>query len=246
MNQNVEATLPNFNRFKESLKVFLASTRQIAQKNKVPAWFNEFSNHLETFSDELSATVMNFEKIDCSLESQLSVQKAVTDGLVNERKKLEEKISVLKAEVEDLRQYSRRTNLLIHGVEETAQENTDNIIIDVINNKLGLKDITLKDVGRTHRLGRKIDGKKRPIIARFTSYRNRKMVFDAKRKLKNTGTVVTEHLTNERYALYNQCVDRFSRENVWSLDGRIYCLTGVTLPNGQKERLVVTREEDLK
>ena len=67
MNQNVEATLPNFNRFKESLKVFLASTRQIAQKNKVPAWFNEFSNHLATFSDELSATIMNFETIDCNL-----------------------------------------------------------------------------------------------------------------------------------------------------------------------------------
>ena len=144
----------------------------------------------------------------------------------------------MEAELEDLRQYSRRTNILIHGVEEEAQESTDNKVMSIINNQLQLPE-------RTHRLRRKVKEKKRPIIARFVSYRKRKTVFDAKKKFKGTRTVITENLTKDRYALYKQCIEEFSRENVWTLDGRIYCLTGKTDRNGRQERLIVTREEDL-
>ena len=70
------------------------------------------------------------------------------------------------------------------------------------------------------------------------------MVFDAKKKLKGTRTVITESLTKERYALYQRCIDKYGREKTWTLDGRIYCLTG-NMINGREERIVVTRAEDL-
>ena len=226
------------------MDTFLGNVKQLSEKNKVPTWFHEFYKHLSNFSTEFTATITALQKQDTLMESQLAVQKTVTNRLDEERKNLESYVGELEADLEDLRQYSRRTNLLIHGIAEDEQESTDNKVMEVFKDKLGL-DLTLDDVGRTHRLGRKAPSKKRPIIARFNSYRKRKMVFDAKRKLKGTGIVITENLTRTRYELYKKCIQEYGRENVYTLDGRIFVLTGKTKPNGQKERLIITREEDL-
>ena len=236
--------LQMFDHFKASLDNFLGNVKEIASRNKVPAWFNDFFKHLENFSTDFAASVKRLEQNDHLLESQLGIQKAVTDALQDERGNLERKVAGLDAEVENLRLYSRRPNLLIHGIAEEDNESTDNKVMNVLNNDLQLP-LSIDDIQRTHRLGRKKEGKKRPIILRFASYRKRKMVFDSKKKLKGTGTVISEHLTKDRYALYQKCINRFKRENVWSLDGMIYCLTGKTDLTGRKERLIITREDDL-
>ena len=89
------------------------------------------------------------------------------------------KIRDLEVDLEDQRQYSRRTNILVHGLEEEARENTDTKVLEILQNKLGLTNMTLKDISRSHRLGKKQDQKKRPIIVRFSSYREKKVAFDA-------------------------------------------------------------------
>ena len=184
--------------FKSSLGTFLANVKQLSERNKVPTWFNEFYKHLSNFSTDFTATIVALEKHDQLLESQLAIQKTVTDRLDGERKKLDDYVNDLEADVEDLRQYSRRTNLLFHGIEEGDRESTDDKIMEVINTKLGL-NLTLDDVGRSHRLGRKVENRKRPIIARFVSYRKRKTVFEAKKKLKGTGIVISENLTKAKW-----------------------------------------------
>ena len=70
------------------------------------------------------------------------------------------------------------------------------------------------------------------------------MAFDAKKKIKGTRTVITENLMKDRYVLYKKCMEKFGREKVWTLDGRIYCLTGKDI-NGREERIVISRQEDL-
>ena len=116
------------------------------------------------------------------------MQQRVSEALVNDRKRILE-------ELDDLQQYGRRTNILIHGVPEESSEKTDNKALYIINNKLGISGVTIDHLSRSHRLGKKHEGKKRPIIVRFTSYRRRKMVFDVKKKLKGTGITVTENLS---------------------------------------------------
>ena len=71
----------------------------------------------------------------------------------------------------------------------------------------------------------KNDGKPRPIIIKFLSYRQRKKVFDAKRKLKGQKIMISEDLTKKRYKLLQQCLNEFEKKNVWCYDGRIYCIT---------------------
>ena len=182
------------------------------------------------------------EKINV-LEGSLAVQKAVTDTLSNDRHRLEVNIIFLEDELDDLQQYSRRTCLLIHGVEESQNEGQNEdieaVVMNIINTNLDL-ELSLVDIGRTHRVGRmRKTGKNkiRPLIVRFLSYRQRKKVFDWKKKLKGQKVVITESLTKKRYALLQRCIAVYGLKNVWSYDGPIYC------KQGDQKRVFTTHEE---
>ena len=195
-------------RFKGSLKSFASSTKQVCDRKNTPRWFHDFSKILDTFFKDIYISIFVASENSLGMiESELTIQKAVTDGLENARLRLEQLLRENKAliyelegDLEDLRQYSRCTNLLIHGLEEEAQENTDHKVLEVLQDKLQLP-LAINDIGRTHRLGQKREGKKRPIIARFISYRKRKIVFDVKKNPKGSRIVITENLTRDRYSL---------------------------------------------
>ena len=51
---------------------------------------------------------------------------------------LTDKVSNLSVKVDEQEQYSRRNCLLIHGVEEVQNEDTDTISINIINEHLGI------------------------------------------------------------------------------------------------------------
>ena len=51
---------------------------------------------------------------------------------------LSEKLGKMEQSIDDQQQYSRRNCLLLHGIEETKGEDTDNIVLEVLNNDMGL------------------------------------------------------------------------------------------------------------
>ena len=118
------------------------------------------------------------------------------DELENERKEKDELINSLQIEVSSLKvevkhlekktdyqgQYSRRNCLLIHGLNETKTENTDEMVLDVINDKLNM-EMSQVSIGKSHRLGkRKGPGQKpRAIIVKFTRYKDRHLAFRNKK-----------------------------------------------------------------
>ena len=73
--------------------------------------------------------------------------------------KLENENKALSESVDDLEQYSLR-NCLLHGVKETDDENTDDIIIKTICEEMGV-EVREEDLDRTHRISRanRSDGK---------------------------------------------------------------------------------------
>ena len=92
-------------------------------------------------------------------------------------------------------QYSRRNCLLLHGIEETKGEDTDNIVLEVLNNDMGL-NISKTALDRSHRIGNlKIKKKSGPIIVKFVQYYDRKDVFMNKKCLKGKGKSIAESLT---------------------------------------------------
>ena len=75
-------------------------------------------------------------------------------------------------------QYFRRNCLLVHGVEEQGQGNTDNIVLNVIKEHLDI-ELTGKDLGRSHRICKSSSkNKRRGIIVKFISYNDRREIFN--------------------------------------------------------------------
>ena len=100
---------------------------------------------------------------------EISCKQEVFDGLSHEQldlkqkqQELTEKVQQLEAdigsnklkfmdEVDNINQYGRRNCLLVHGVTEAPEENTDGTVIDNFKFKLNV-DIAKQDLDRSHRL----------------------------------------------------------------------------------------------
>ena len=83
--------------------------------------------------------------------------KTIKSELSSELTPLQNQIDYLKIKLDDQEQYSRRTNLKISGIKEQGrEENTDDLVLDVINNLI-LKhqgvSLNYSHKGRTHRVG---------------------------------------------------------------------------------------------
>ena len=76
----------------------------------------------------------------------------------------------------------RKNWLLIHGLPESKNENTDELVIVTIKEKMW-KEIEKDEIDRSHRLGApKNNGKSRPIIKKFVRYNTRCRIFKNKKK----------------------------------------------------------------
>ena len=105
--------------------------------------------------------------------------------LENTIENLVEKQKSISSEIDDLEQYSQRNCLVLHGVNERNDENTNEIIIKTFSEELGV-EIKEDDLDRSHRLGKpkRKDNKPRPVIVKFARYIVRREIFMKKRKLK--------------------------------------------------------------
>ena len=58
--------------------------------------------------------------------------------------------------VDDIQQYSRRNCLLVHGLKKDKNESTDDLVLNLFNEKLGVA-VDNSMIDRSHRLGLKED-----------------------------------------------------------------------------------------
>ena len=135
--------------------------------------------------------------------------------------KLKSEVSDLNTSVKNLdnqldrqEQYSRRNCILIHGITETQDENTDDISLGAINEYLELEP-TQKEPDGTHRIGNPKSGNKnpRPIIVKFGRYNTRRKVFINKKRLKNTGILITKSRTKHRVGFFKKAQNEFGFNN---------------------------------
>ena len=109
-------------------------------------------------------------------------KKKIINGLQNEVSSLKERIDLLEKKSGDSEQYSCRNCFLVHGVEEQEQENTDNIVLNVIKEHLDIK-VSVKDLDRSHRIGESNSkSKRRSIIVKFISYNDRREILNNKKR----------------------------------------------------------------
>ena len=186
---------------------------------RIEAWLKRIIG--EAVQAQVSAQskkIDDLEKKVTRLETELS-QVKVSDFKAVENEK---RIVQLENDLDELQQYGRRNALRFWSKDaETEGEDTDSIVLDHIKS-LGVK-MERFEIGRTHRVGKKRDGKPRAIIAKFISYRARQRVYDARKK--NNNVFVSEDLTRKRahimYIARGMRRDKLI-DSCWSKDGRIY------------------------
>lgn len=200
--------------------------------------------------DIVSSTIQNLMenqdfvdvlRIQVNIVVQDAVDKVVNDFMQrsNERiSALEKSNDILlvenakvKARIEHLEQYSRRNCIRIFGIQEKHNENLDEEVLKLFNNYLK-QNIQLANIDRVHRIGKRStqmsassdssSSRPRPVIVKFVSYRNRRAVWQDKKKLKGTGIVIREDLAPTRLELWKKAVEKYNYRNVWTSDGTIF------------------------
>ena len=155
---------------------------------------------------------------------------------------LRNEVQLLKFELDRLNQYSRRDSVRISGIPESEDENTNDIVKQLAAD-IGVT-LTPNDISVSHRLpGRQ--GTAKPIIVKFVR-RNMKTAFmKNKRRLRDLnrkGVFLNDDLTPFRAKLTRVLRNDPTIGNVWTIDGRIFC---ITTENGKEMKRIVETPDDL-
>ena len=209
----------------------------------------------------------NMEKLVLDVEftkGQVDFLVKENKGLKSKVKYLEEQVKASKKELEDmeqrldeveakhndLEQYTRKFNLVIHGIPEREEEdNIENVI------KLGkLLEVNLYsgDIDIVHRMKTKSKDKPRPIIARFSNYNAKSKLYKARLNLRNVDLqdlgaekiFINENLTAWRAELFKEArkvKKKYNNGKTWTVDGKIFLKTDLTA-----KVLKIDSYEDLK
>ena len=138
-------------------------------------------------------------------------------------------MSIMKENIENFggkadkqKQYSLHDCLLLHSVVENEGENIDDLVLNIVNEKMNIEPPS-SDWDRTHRIGWKKESyrKLRAVIVKFISYNTRKQIFSKKKQLKSTGTSITEKRMSKRMGMLKEAIMKLYFTNVWAANGEI-------------------------
>lgn len=216
----------------KSWRVHLLSQMPITRKGSSgSSKISEMS--IENKIDQLITKIdTNSAQIISKVESNASLIKTINDKLENltakvitveqECTKNSSKICTISADLDSLEQYTRRCNLRIYGIRESQAENTDNLVLDLVKNKLNVQ-LTLNDIDRSHRVGKPQINRNRAIIVKFCSYRDKQLIFSNKKMLKGSGIIIREDMTHIRQNIVTEAIKMFGIAKIWTRDGKIFC-----------------------
>ena len=159
--------------------------------------------------DELS------KKINDMQESLEFTEVEMKEKISRVEMKQTSELSTLKNKIRDLEDRSRRNNLRIDGVAESLNETwetTEKKVMDVFENKLGLRNIIIE---RAHRAAasqkQKQNNQPRTIIMKLLNYKEKELVMKNAKKLKRSGIFINEDFSKEttaiRKTLWNEVLE---------------------------------------
>ena len=173
---------------------------------------NSKDNEIATLNQQvgsLNAEVTNLKKGFNFMSNETSDLRKVVENTEKENK---ENITQLKDKTVDLEDRGRRNNLVVFGIAEPPKNSTENCeeIITGLIKQHGIADFSGDYVfDRVHRLGPRRSnnqGRPRPIICRFNSFKDKEHVLRHSFKLKGTNYGIAEDFSKVTLAVRNELV----------------------------------------
>ncbi|KAJ8732375.1 hypothetical protein PYW07_014974 [Mythimna separata] len=134
----------------------------------------------------------------------------------------------------------RRKALIFQGLVEVEKEDSRALILEVINTKLSLKNVSASSIKVCHRLGAPSNEHHRPILVKFASMDVKALVWRAKTGLKGSKISVREFLTRTRQSVFGKAREHFGMRACWTQEG-VIC---VKASDGVRHK--ITSMEELK
>lgn len=132
----------------------------------------------------------------------------------------------------------RRKSLIFMGLPESEGENCSSTILQVVQDRLGVKNISGPDLTICHRIGAPNKDRHRPILVRFSRFDLRTAVWRVKTSLRGSSISIREFLTKARQTVFSKARQYFGMKCCWTQDGVIVVKT----PEGSRHKLMSIEE----
>ena len=162
----------NFKKLRDEMEVFKHDL-----KTEVQVLRNTVSE-LDVAAQMSSSKIESLEASNKSLSLSLASQIEEIASLRAELKKEKEKVL-------HMEEYSRRENLIFRNIPERPGENSRELIFDIITKEMDINTSQMR-CHAVHRMGKSIQGRPRPIIARFVCREDKEAVFRKRNLLKES------------------------------------------------------------
>lgn len=138
--------------------------------------------------------------------------------IIEENKKLKQKISNLEKEIENLKRENKNNNIIIFGLEET-EKSTDDLFKNIKENFK--RDLNIKldeyEVNKLHRLGKnKVESKPRPVLCSFVNGWKKNEIIKNKKSLKTIfiSEDYSKEILEKRKALQPRLLEERKKGNI--------------------------------
>lgn len=144
----------------------------------------------KTVQDEIQSVTTNLQMAtdnNTLLENRITVLEKrlqLTEGLLHQA---QTKIKMQAEKIIDLQARSMRDNIIISGIEESANEtwaDTEKKVVSFLKDELKIENADPSMLERAHRMGTKMQDKSRNVVVKFTSSTHKDQIF---KNIKNLG-----------------------------------------------------------
>lgn len=109
---------------------------------------------------------------------------------------VERKVDFLQEKITDLKDRSRRSNLIVFGIKENPSETTETLRRDVLTDLFANKlEVPCRSVGRTNRIEK--PGSQRPVIVFFQDYNEKERILKNAHKPKGFDVSIQNDYSKE-------------------------------------------------
>lgn len=203
-------------------------------KQSIDEMTKNFNEQMATFQNQLEKNAPTNPTVS-SLAAEFNAFKNFT---IKALEALQSQVKLLAKQVDQQEMRTRRKMLLFHGVTEAKDENTSERVLELLRKHLK-SDLALKDIARSHRMGRPRGNQSRCILVKFHDLSDRDTVWYAKTALKGTGITLSEFLTKPRHDVFMAARDRFGVRGCFTRDGSVFVI------GANNERRCVASLEDV-
>ncbi|ELU08188.1 hypothetical protein CAPTEDRAFT_202886 [Capitella teleta] len=189
------------------LSSFVGALTSALQDTQVRACLSDIVG--ESFRQELISLKAELKKKDSVIEH------------------LDRRIESLESQNDALEQYTRRNSIRVTGLPEVEHEDILDRTLKIVNEDLEVNPpISIMDIDRVHRVGRRNPDRPRSVIVKFSTYRARQSVMKMKKNIKTRlpSTFLNEDLTKERSTFLYKARQMKRQKQItdcWTHDGAI-------------------------